>query len=67
MAGAALADHLYDASAASARVAFEVAIRVEPGNPVLRFVYAQALVRLGGPDSGKWGETYGKDDFDSSR
>ena len=47
-AGAALANVLYDASAEQAMVAFKTAIRMEPGNPVLHFEYAQALVRLGG-------------------
>jgi tetratricopeptide (TPR) repeat protein len=51
VAGAALAKFLYDASAERAKVAFETAIRLEPDNPVLRFEYAQALVRLGGPGS----------------
>jgi tetratricopeptide (TPR) repeat protein len=50
-AGAALAEYLYDASAERAKVAFETAIRLEPDNPVLRFEYAQAVVRLGGPGS----------------
>jgi predicted Zn-dependent protease len=51
VAGAALAEFLYDASAERAKVAFETAIRLEPDNPILRFEYAQALVRLGGPGS----------------
>ncbi len=50
-AGSVLADYLFEASADQAVAAFETAIRLEPDNPILRFEYGLALVRLGGSDA----------------